>query len=139
MHLSNVNTRSIRNRFRRGFSMLEVQIAFTLLGVALAGICPLIVMQLKMSRKIQVGFNPQTAYFHPGDTFYLVPSSDPWERKLGIAASVKSSEPEASGSSGSGLPPAYIVTVVSAPVRSSATDGVALTVRLQSSSPPPGP
>lgn len=130
---------SVIKKNRRGFSMLEVQIAFTLLGIALAGICPLIVMQLKMSRKIQQGFNPQTAYFHPGDTFYLVPPSDPWERKLGIAAAVKSSAPDSSGSGDSGLPPAYIVTVVSAPVRSIATDGVALTVRLQSSTTPPSP
>ncbi len=37
-------------RLRRGFTILEAQVAFVLLGIGLAGICPLVVMQLKISR-----------------------------------------------------------------------------------------
>ena len=117
-----------RRRSRFGFSLLEAQVAFALLGLALAGICPLIVMQLKMSRKIQMGFNPQTAYFHPGDTFYLVPPSDPWEQKLGISAEVMSSAPDSSSSGGSISLNPYVVTVVSPPDRSIRDDSVTLTV-----------
>jgi hypothetical protein len=57
-----------------------------LFGVALTGVCPLMVMYSKQLRNLQGRFNPQTAY-------YLVPSSDAWARKLGAAAMVVTQAP----------------------------------------------
>jgi hypothetical protein len=92
-------------RPRAGFSLLEVQVAFVVLGVALAGFCPLVVMQLRMTRTLQ-------AEFDPASTHDLVPSSgtyafdgsgnlvgfasgntatDHWARKLGAMAAFRSS------------------------------------------------
>jgi hypothetical protein len=122
-----------RTRRSAGFSLLEVQVAFVLLGIGLAGVFPLVVMQMKLAGKIERGFDwlPQSAGASPLVTFrqdqrlislsagerfdvlnqldpglappspdpstvpgppqvvnYLVPQPDPWERKLGVAASV---------------------------------------------------
>lgn len=99
-----------RNTRRRGFSLLEVQVAFVLLGIAIAGVGPLVVMQMKLARKFENGFNPQTSYFRPGTTFYLVPRPDVWERKLGIAATLSQSAGSGSSGGSSGTP-AYAVSV----------------------------
>jgi hypothetical protein len=75
-----------KHTIRVGFSLLEVQMAFVLLGIALAGLCPLLVIQSKQLRQIESRLNHQT-------TYYLIPSTDPWARKLGVSASVQTADP----------------------------------------------
>jgi hypothetical protein len=76
---------SRRERRRGGFSILEAQVAFVLLGIGLAGVCPLIVMQVRLSTKVATGFD-QNGQFHPGGRSFLVPQDGRWSRKLGAAA-----------------------------------------------------
>jgi type II secretory pathway pseudopilin PulG len=76
----------VTNAARAGFSFLELQVAFVLLGIALAGLGPLVVMQSKQLRMLESRFDHQTAY-------YLVPSTDSWARKLGAAASIATEDP----------------------------------------------
>ena len=71
---------------RNGFSLVELQVALVVLAIAVAGICPLVVMQSKHLKKIEDRFNDKT-------TYYLVPSTDEWARKLGAAASIKTEDP----------------------------------------------
>jgi hypothetical protein len=68
---------------RGGFSILELQVALVVFGIALTGLCPLVVMQTRHVKNLQAMLNPQTVY-------YLVPSSDLWTGKLGAAATVTS-------------------------------------------------
>ncbi len=122
-------------RRRAGFTLLETQVAFVLLGIALAGVCPLVVVQSKLSRKIAGGFDPQTSYFGASKTYTLVPASDPWARKLGVAASIVQT---AGGSQPQGNPalPAYVVTIV-APIALPGDDGpVTVHVRATRTSSP---
>src|SRR3989304_5671051 len=71
---------------RRGFSLLELQVAFVLFGIALAGLGPLVVMQSRQLQRLEARFNDQT-------TYYLVPSTHAWARKLGAAASLQAAGP----------------------------------------------
>ena len=64
---------------RRGFSYLEVQTALALLGVALAGLAPIMVVQLRLITKIEKRLKPS-------DIHYLVPAADEWTKKLGASA-----------------------------------------------------
>ncbi len=41
-----------RRRMRRGATLLEIQVALVVLGIGLAGLCPLVVIQLKLLRRI---------------------------------------------------------------------------------------
>jgi hypothetical protein len=77
--------RSGRRLRRAGFSLLEVQVAFVLLGISLAGVCPLIVMQVKLSKRVASGFG-QNGQFQPGGRTFLVMSANRWSRKLGASA-----------------------------------------------------
>lgn len=104
-----------RPRARGGYTFLEVSVAFALLGIGLGGLCPLVIMQIRLSRKVQQGFNPQTAYFRPGTTSYLVPQADAWERKLGIAASIRAEAETVTVPPSPPSTPPYEVTIV-APV-----------------------
>ena len=89
---------------RRGASLLEVQVAMIVLGVAVSGICPLVVMQARLVRKLEtqpVGpDNPQvirgvrmlgaSPYSGRGfaaapPTTVLQPQPDGWVRRLGLA------------------------------------------------------
>lgn len=121
---------------RRGFTFLETEIAFVLLSIGLAGLLPLIVMEIRLSKKIEKGINPQTAYFKAGTTCYIVPSSEDWYRKLGGSAAIQdTSAPSGSGSSGT-TPSAYIVSVVG-PV-SKALNSEAITVHVELTIRPTG-
>lgn len=71
----------MRKTTRSGFSFLELQVALVLLGIALAGLGPLVHMQLKQLEKIEGRFSDRT-------TYYLVPTTDQWARKLGATASI---------------------------------------------------
>ncbi len=79
------------NPARRGFSYLELQVAFALLGIALAGLCPLVVMQSKQLQKLESRFDHET-------TYYLAPSASPWARKLAAPASISTEDPGPSAS-----------------------------------------
>jgi hypothetical protein len=73
-------------RARPGFSMLELQVAFVLLGIALAGLGPLVVMQSRQLKRFESRLSPRSAY-------YIQPPSDMWMRKLGAAATVLPQDP----------------------------------------------
>jgi type II secretory pathway pseudopilin PulG len=77
---------------RRGTSLLEVQIAFALLGVGLAGLAPLVVMQLRQVRQLELRLQGQvmqtttstgtSQMMLPGQTYYIVPWQNAWAQKL---------------------------------------------------------
>ena len=73
-------------RRRRGSWLLEVQIAFVMLGIGLAGLCPFVVMQLKQLVNLEsrfmatsytfqrIGVAPSTAQPYPNPQYYTTPS-----------------------------------------------------------------
>jgi hypothetical protein len=77
--------------------MIEVEIAFALLGIGLAGLCPLVMMQLRQVRKLELTFQgqvskgpteppiqmlPNPEHNLPLRTYLIVPWVDQWARKL---------------------------------------------------------
>ena len=95
-----MTTFSTRPR-RPAVSMLELQVALVVFGIALMGLCPLVIMQSKQLGKMQTWMQPQT-------TYYLVPSNNTWARKLGAVATMQTTLP-----AGQGPPSTTIVNVVS--------------------------
>jgi hypothetical protein len=87
-----------------GFSMVEVQVALVLFGLALAGFGPYLVMYTKQLRTLQQRFSPQT-------TYYLVPSSDLWTRKLGAAATFTDQDPGSLPPQGAQAPTANAIQI----------------------------
>jgi hypothetical protein len=72
-------------------------VAFAILGLGLAGICQLAVMQLRQVRRLEQRLQGQVvqsstsggaATMLTGQTYYLVPWQGPWARKLSGAAQV---------------------------------------------------
>ncbi len=73
-------------RWRRGSWLLEVQIAFVMLGIGLAGLCPFVVMQLRQLVNLEsrlmatsytfhsVGGVTLTEPFWPSPSYYTTPS-----------------------------------------------------------------
>ena len=69
-----------------------MQVAFAILGIGLAGLCPLVVMQLRQVRQLElrlqghvVQTSPVTGVSQtmlPGNTYYIVPWTNPWAQKL---------------------------------------------------------
>ncbi len=51
-------------RPRRGYSLLEVQVAFALLGIGLAGLCQLVVMQLRQVRVLEKRLQGQVVQYN---------------------------------------------------------------------------
>lgn len=86
--------RRLKHAVRPGFSLLELQVAFVLFGIALAGLGPLVVMQLRQVRTLESRFSDQT-------TYYLVPSTNAWARKLGAAATIQTEDPGPLAAAGS--------------------------------------
>ena len=86
---------------RRAATLLELQVALVVFGIALMGLCPLVIMQSKQLRKMQTWMQPQT-------TYYLVPSNNIWARKLGAVATMQTTLP-----TGQSPPSSTIVNVVS--------------------------
>lgn len=74
-----------KRRCRGGFSFLELQVAFVVFGIALSGLGPLVVMQLRQMEKLDSRFSDKA-------THYLVPSSDPWARRLGAVATIQTED-----------------------------------------------
>jgi hypothetical protein len=73
--------------------MLEMEIAFAVFGVILAGLCPVVVAEYRHVKKLE-------SRFRPGVPYYVVPRPEPWSRKLAGTASVTTTAPSGSGSSG---------------------------------------
>lgn len=119
--------------------LFEVQVAFMLLGIGLAGLCPLVVMQLRQVRQLEMRLRGQVIETSritgvsqamvimkdgsnlPPATYYLVPWQNPWAQKLtGSAQIVESvSVPPIPCDPGplstNGNSPSYTVTVLAAP------------------------
>ncbi len=90
---------------RSGFSFLELQVAFLVLGIALAGLVPLVVMQSRQLKQLQNRFKGTYKDDVSAEVYYLAPSRDlatpghafadpllfstnAWARKLGAVASL---------------------------------------------------
>jgi type II secretory pathway pseudopilin PulG len=87
-----------RHPQRRGYTMLEVQVAFAVLGIAMAGLCPLVVMQLRQVRQLELRLQGQVVQLNTptgesrtmlaGKAYYVVPWQNPWTRKLAGSAQI---------------------------------------------------
>jgi hypothetical protein len=94
---------------RRGVTLTEIQVSMVVLGIGLAGLCPLLVMQSKMLRKFESGpigtDNPQIVRgirlvngvpyvpesgANTAPVAILQPQPDAWVRRLGMPASFAS-------------------------------------------------
>jgi hypothetical protein len=91
-------------------------------GIALMGVCPLLVMYSKQLRSVETRFHPQT-------TYYLVPVADLWTRKLGAAATMTTQAPPPNSPS---VPPAPVNDVqVQSLDKSMTNQNVTVTVSVQ--------
>lgn len=85
-----------RTRPRRGVTLLEVQVALIVLGITLAGICPILIVQSKLLRKFesraadaknfQVILGQRMPDGATVPVTILQPQPDSWIRRLGISA-----------------------------------------------------
>ena len=97
---------------RSGYTLLELVVAMTVLGIALTGLFPLMVMQSRTIESLELQYTSQgngnTPVFRPQLTatvdavgrtnygiWYLIPSADPWARKLGAAAGISNAKTSA--------------------------------------------
>ena len=95
-----------RRRVRRGYVLFEVQMAFVVLGIGLAGLCPFLVMQLRQVRMLEMrlrgqvietsrvtGVSQVMVIKSGGVTsatpiYYIVPWKNPWAQKLAGSAQI---------------------------------------------------
>lgn len=84
--------------------MVELEIAFAAFGVILAGLCPIVVAELRHVKKLE-------SRFQPGVSYYLVPRSQPWTQKLAGTATLTATPP--GGSIASSTSAGNTVTVIS--------------------------
>jgi hypothetical protein len=93
-------------RARRGYVLFDVQMAFVVLGIGLAGLCPLVVMQLRQVRMLEMRMRGQVIETSrvtgvsrpmvitsggvtlPTPTYYLVRWKNPWAQKLTGSAQI---------------------------------------------------
>jgi hypothetical protein len=61
--------------------LIELEVAFVAFGVILAGLCPVVVAQLRHISKLE-------SRFQAGTTYYINPRIEPWARKLAATAPV---------------------------------------------------
>ena len=66
---------------RRGFTLLELQVAIILLAFGIVTLASLLATQTRLLKRVQGDFKD-------GATLYLTQSNDPWVRKLTAAARV---------------------------------------------------
>jgi hypothetical protein len=95
-----------RRVLRRGYMLVEVQVAFVLLGIGLTALCPLLVMQLRQVRQLEMRLRGQVVQtstitgvsepmvimndgvISPAPTYYIVPWQNPWAQKLTGSAQI---------------------------------------------------
>jgi hypothetical protein len=74
--------------------LLDVQVAFMILGIGLAGLCPFVVMQLRQVRKLELRLQGQvsshgvTMVMPTAPTYYIVPWQNQWAQKLAGSAQI---------------------------------------------------
>jgi prepilin-type N-terminal cleavage/methylation domain-containing protein len=83
------NERFPGRSLRRGFTLLEVEVALLILALALAGVGPLVVMQLRLVKKLEGRVQAYAAYQQaqngswtleatsPQAVYYIVPFTEP--------------------------------------------------------------
>jgi hypothetical protein len=112
---------ALRRRPRRGYMLFEVQVAFVLLGIGLAGLCPLVVMQLRQVRKLELRLQGQvsshgvTMVMPTAPTYYIMPWQNQWAQKLAGSAQIVESTPipcDPGPLTPGGTFPSFTVTVV---------------------------
>ena len=59
---TNALSRYAREGSRAGSSFLELQVTFVIFGIALSGLCPLVVMLSRHLKQIEGRLQPQTPY-----------------------------------------------------------------------------
>jgi hypothetical protein len=80
MNIKLVGRRRLR---RRGFTLLELQIAIVLLAFGVVTLASLMATQTRLLRRLQAGYGP-------GTTIYVTRSNDPWVQKLAAPARLTS-------------------------------------------------
>jgi hypothetical protein len=70
---------------RRGFTMLELQVALILLTFGFVTLSSLMMSQTRVTKKVQGDFTP-------GAKLYLTQSVDPWVRQMDIPARISATE-----------------------------------------------
>jgi type II secretory pathway pseudopilin PulG len=90
---------------RPGYTLLEVQVAFAVLGIGLAGLCPLVVMQLRQVRQLELRLEGQVVQksfltgqnqtMLPGINYYIVPWTNPLAQKLAGSGQILTSSTNA--------------------------------------------
>lgn len=83
---------------RRGFTLLEFIVAMVVFGIALAGMLPLVVILSRNIRPVRYGTEGNRYYYRTPardwesdarrDTWYVLPFSETWARKLGASARI---------------------------------------------------
>jgi prepilin-type N-terminal cleavage/methylation domain-containing protein len=100
---------------RRGFTLLELVVALVVLGIALTGLFPLMVVHSRALESLELRYtdtgNQHDNWYCPVlppdktafgviaredyGNWYLIPSADPWARKLGTMATLSRQTPTA--------------------------------------------
>jgi type II secretory pathway pseudopilin PulG len=123
---------SAGSRTRYGYALLEVQVAFAVLGIGLAGLCPFVVMQLRQVRQLELRLQGQvvqtsaggvTHTMLQGNTYYIVPWTNVWTQKLTGSGQILTSatSPCDPGNSAMGNYPITMVELDATPYSQSAT------------------
>jgi Prokaryotic N-terminal methylation motif len=126
-------------RSRHGYTLLEVQVAFAVLGIGLAGLCPFVVMQLRQVRQLELRLQGHVVQTGPGtgvnktmltgSTYYIVPWTNVWTRKVTgsgqiLTSATNSCDP---GSAATGNYPISMIELDATPYSQSATAYVNVT------------
>jgi type II secretory pathway pseudopilin PulG len=82
--------------------MIEIQVAFAILGIGLAGLCPFVVMQIRQVRVLERRLQGQVTRLNrvtgesqtmlEAKTYYLMPWQNPWTRKLAGSGQILDSD-----------------------------------------------
>jgi prepilin-type N-terminal cleavage/methylation domain-containing protein len=75
-----------RRARRRGFTLLEFEVALVVLGITLSGVLPLVVMHSR-------GVEAMEKRYSAAGQWYVSPSPDAWARKLGACALLAADDP----------------------------------------------
>jgi hypothetical protein len=94
-----------------GYTMAEVVLAFAIFGIALAGLCPFVLTELRLTRKLEVRFQGNLSYDrdgsgqygqqvlpnsqYPAQIYYAVPWKNPRMRSLVGGAAITTDQANA--------------------------------------------